>query len=90
MSDETVILSTGRILPAATVAAHFRTIGQMASENPQCLHRMIKFSDHRLADHLVEADLFYLHDLGLIEADGRLHPDFRDVLAACVTYSTGC
>ena len=73
-----------RILPADAVELHLRTICQMRQDDPQRLSRLLQHADHRLADHLPEEDLFYLIDLGLIEADGRLLPDLRDVLVTCV------
>jgi len=73
-----------KVLPAETVEHYLEIICQMAQDDPKRLSRLLRCADRFLANHLVEEDLFYLHDLGLIEVDGRLLPDFRDVLVALV------
>jgi len=84
-TEETKTLKSGVVLPTPVVAASFATIIQILAENPLVLHRLQPYAHRCLRGNLPTYDYCYLWFLGVVEEDGCLKADFRDVFESAVS-----
>ena len=87
-ATETKTLKNGRSLPVPVIAAVLNTIVQILAENPLVLHRLHPLAGKCLRDALPTYDFCYLWFTGIVDDDGYLKKDFRDVFQCAVSADT--